>query len=215
MPERRMIGPRDPLKSQGFRTQRAELPEDLWQPLYDRVNYSSGSTTTMSFFSVPRGGSATLITGVAAPATKTKDYRDTNMENANVVPTKMFKFVGISLAIINQVPGTSTNAADRDIWRNNGYFRFRIVDKDLLYLPLVALPEVNPFVVAATTANSTTILGAAGGGGQNVPMYKLPIPITLNPYENFTVEIVHSSAVTLSNSIDVYVILQGFMRRPT
>ena len=91
----RSLGPVDPLKSQGFRTQRAELPEDLWQPLYDRVNYSSGSTTSMSFFSASKGSSASLMTGVAAAATKTKDYRDTNMENSNVVPTKMFKFVGI------------------------------------------------------------------------------------------------------------------------
>ena len=28
---------RDPMKSQEYRTQRSELPEDLWQPLYDRV----------------------------------------------------------------------------------------------------------------------------------------------------------------------------------
>jgi hypothetical protein len=28
----------DPMKSQQYRTQRSELPEDLWQPLYDRVN---------------------------------------------------------------------------------------------------------------------------------------------------------------------------------
>lgn len=171
----------------------------------------------MSFYSTPKGATATLITGVGAAAAKVKDFRDTNMENANVVPTKMFKFVGISLAYIDQVPGTVLNAADRDRIRNNGYFRFRIVDKDLLYLPLVSLPEVNPNVVASTTANASTILGQAGGGGQNVPMYKLPIPITLNPYENFTVEINFSAAVALAGtgSVDIYVILQGYMRRPT
>ena len=203
----------DPLKAQGFRTQRAELPEDLWQPLYDRVNYISGTTTSMTFFSASRGSSASLITGVAAAANKSKDFRDTNMENSNVVPTKMFKFVGISLALINQAPGTATDAQDRDRWRNNGYFRFRIVDKDILYLPLIALPELNPLGVAATTANATTILGCGGAGS---PMYKLPIPITLNPFENFTVEINHPTAVTLGgNSMDIMVILQGFMRRPT
>lgn len=206
---------RDPMRAQGFRTQRAELPEDLWQPLYDRVNYVSATSTSISFFANPKGSTASLITGIAAAANKTKDYRDTNMENANVVPTKMFKFVGISLAFINQIPGSATDAQDRDRLRYNGYFRFRIVDKDLLFLPLVALPEVNPFVVGSTTANNTTMIGTAGGGGMNVPMYKLPIPITLNPYENFTVEMNWPTAVTLTNSIDMYLILQGYMRRPT
>ncbi|MCL6542096.1 MAG: hypothetical protein K6T87_16185 [Roseiflexus sp.] len=207
----------DPLKAQGFRTQRAELPEDLWQPLYDRVNYPAAGTTQLSFFSTPMGQSANLITGVSAAAPKVKDYRDTNMQNANVVPTKLFKFVGISIAFINQVPGDANNAADRDRVRNNAYFKFRIVDKDILYVPLVAIPEVNPITVASTTATDTTIIGCAGGGGQNVPMYRLPIPITLNPYENFSVDIVLSAAVPLTstNSMDIYTILQGFMRRPT
>ncbi|HDK42886.1 MAG TPA: hypothetical protein ENG87_05885 [Candidatus Pacearchaeota archaeon] len=215
MPQKRLGS--DPLKAQGYRTQRAELPEDLWQPLYDRVNYPAAGASSLSFFSNSRGSSATLITGVAAATAKTKDFRDTNMENSNVVPTKMFKFVGISLGFINQIPGSSTDAADRDRLRNNSYFHFRIVDKDILYLPLISIPEVNPLVVGATTENATTILGSAGGGGANVPMYKLPIPITLNPYENFNVEIILSASVALagSQSMDIYVILQGFMRRPT
>lgn len=212
------ITPRDPMQAQGYRTQRAELPEDLWQPLYDRANYPQAGTTSLNFFSIARGGTATLIAGVAAAAARAKSFLDTNMENSNVIPTKMYKFVGLSLAYINQIPGTSTDAADRDRVRNNSYLRFRIVDKDLLYLPLVSIPEVNPLTVASTTANATTILGAAGGGGQNVPMYRLPIPITLNPYENFTVELNCPSGVALANassSMDIYVILQGFMRRPT
>lgn len=209
--------PADPLNAQGFRTQRAELPEDLWQPLYDRVNYPNTGATQLSFFSTPIGQTATLITGIGTAATKVKDYRDTNMQNANVVPTKLFKFVGISIAFINQIPGDKDNAADRDRVRNNAYLKFRIVDKDILYLPLVCIPEVNPLIVGSTTENATTILGTCGGGGQNVPMYKLPIPVVLNPYENFSVDIMLSAAVSLKSnySMDIYVILQGFMRRPT
>jgi len=203
--------PADPLKAQGFRTQRAELPEDLWQPLYDRANFpAAGTTNTVSFFSVARGQTATLITAGAA-ALKVKTNRDTNMENANVVPTKMFKFIGISLGFCHAPEGNANNPIDRDILRTGAYFRFRIVDKDLLFLPLIAIPEVNPFVIATTTAS----LGTAGGGGQNVPMYKLPIAITLNPYENFTVEINTDGVVVLSHTLDIFVILQGYMRRPT
>jgi hypothetical protein len=143
------------------------------------------------------------------------------MQNANVVPTKMFKFMGISLAFINQIPGTCatgvgiSDASDRDRVRQNAWLDFTIVDKRIIDLPLVSIPEVNPFVVGSTTVTNATILGTAGGGGQNVPMYKLPIPITLNPYENFSVTINLSAAVALSgqNSMDIYVILQGFMRK--
>jgi hypothetical protein len=187
-------------------------------PLYDRVNYPNAGVTQLAFFSTPRGQAATLITGVAAAAAKIKDLRDTNMDNANVVPTKMFKFVGISMGYISQVPGGAADAADRDRIRNNSWLTFTIVDKTILNIPLTCIPEVNPLVVGSTTVNATTILGAAGGGGQNVPMYKLPIPITLNPYENFSVTINFSAAVALAtpaNSMDIQLILQGFMRRPT
>ena len=39
----------DPLNAQGFRTQRAEMPEDLWQPLYDRVNVATTVPATLGF----------------------------------------------------------------------------------------------------------------------------------------------------------------------
>ena len=39
----------DPMKAQAYRTQRAELPEDLWQPLYDRVNYPAAGTSALGF----------------------------------------------------------------------------------------------------------------------------------------------------------------------
>lgn len=205
----------DPLKAQGFRTQRAELPEDLWQPLYDKVDHAAGGTTQLSFFSVPRGQTATLIRNGVSTANTVKGYLETNMDNANVVPTKMFKFMGITLAYCHLTEGLATNNQDRDRIRNGGYLNFRIVDKDLLFLPLVAIPESNPFVVAATTANVTTIAGQAGGGGYGVPMYKFPIPITLNPYENFSVTINFPVAITVTSAVDVMVLLQGYMRRPT
>jgi hypothetical protein len=200
----------DPLKAQPFRTQRAELPEDLWQPLYDRVQYPLAGINALSFFSVARGQQANLIVG-GAIVLKTKTYRDTNMENSNVVPTKMFKFVGISLGFVHLTEGAVTNPVDRDRLRSGAFLQFRIVDKDILFLPLVALPEVNPYIIAGAAAT----VGAAGGGGQNVPMYRLPIPITLNPYENFNVTISIDGVVALTGDVDVYVMLQGYMRRPT
>lgn len=206
---------RDPLKTQGFRTQRAESPEDFWQPLYDRVHYPIAGSNQLSFFSVPQGQTATIIRNGSAVAGTVKGYLETNMQNANVVPTKLFKFVGITVAFVHGTEGLTTNTADRDKVRAGGYLQFRIVDKDILFLPLIALPEANPFVVAATTATASTIAGQAGGGGYGVPMYKLPIPITLNPYENFTVTFNWPTLTTITTVMDIYLILQGYMRRPS
>jgi hypothetical protein len=127
----------------------------------------------------------------------------------------MFKFVGVSLGFVHATYTNSSNADDRAKVRDGGYIQFRIVDKDILFLPLSSIPEVNPIVSVSTTATNTTINSMAGGGGANVPMYKFPIPITLNPYENFTVSLKWDGTVTTTATLDIQVILHAFMRRPT
>lgn len=204
---------RDPLSAQPYRTQRAELPEDLWQPLYDRVNYPTGGTSEIGFFATPRGQSATLITAGSA-ASKVKSYRDTNNENSNVVPTKMFKIVGMSIGFVHSTYTAVTNVDDRAKVRDGSYFQFRIVDKDILFLPTIFIPEVNPIMAASTTVTATTINSAVSGGGGS-SMYKFPIPITINPYENFSLSLKVDGTVTVTGAMDVYVVLHAYMRRPT
>lgn len=205
----------DPMKAQAYRTQRAELPEDLWQPLYDRVNYPAAGTSALGFFSSSRGQSATLLStvtaGVWTAATKVKSFRDTNIENSNVVPTKMFKIVGVSVAFLHANQNDGNVTRDREIIRGGSFLQFRIVDKDIIFLPLVTIPEMNP--VVATTGNNVN--GTAGGGGQNVPMYKFPIPITINPYENFTIQMTSDNSPPISQTMDIYMMLHAYMRRPT
>lgn len=206
----RMLG--DPLNPQAFRTQRVESPEDLWQPLYDRANIAAtGGAGTLpasaAFFSIPVGQNATLIrNNTSAAVAKTK--RDTNMDSAGVVPTKLYKFHGISLAYIHG-QFTGAIASDRENAKNHGWLQFKVVDKELLTLPLSAIPELNPII--STTANDITAMATGSGA----PMYKFGVPITLNPYENFSVILTFDSAVTLSAGLDIQIFLQGFMRRPT
>lgn len=211
-----MPKPIDPLKAQAYRTQRAEMPEDLWQPLYDRMHYPATGASQISFFSVPKGQSTTLIRNGSA-STFSKTSRDTNIDTANVIPTKMFKFVGISLGFCHLTAGAKTNPSDRDEIREGGWFEFKIVDKKILELPLICIPELNPFNVGslAGSASEATILGQAGGGGLNAYMYKLAVPITLNPYENFSFIMYFDGPPAIQNAVDIYVILHGFMRRPT
>jgi hypothetical protein len=211
-----MAGPvQDPMRAQQYRTQRAEMPEDLWQPLYDRVNYPAAGTSALGFFSSSRGQTATLLStvtaGVWTAAAKVKTFRDTNIENSNVVPTKMFKVVGCSVGMLSANQNSTNVTRDREIIRGGSYLQFRIVDKDIIFLPLITIPEMNPVVSA--TANSVN--GTAGGGGQNVPMYKFPIPITINPYENFTVQLNVDNSPPIDQTMDIYLMLHAYMRRPT
>jgi len=209
---------RDPLRAQGFRTQKPESPEDLWQPLYDRSCYvTAGTAGSLSFFSIPLGQNSTLITGGGAAAAKVKTYRDTNMENAGVVPSKMHVIMGISVAYFARTAGNVNQADDREMVRDNCYIEFRIVDKKILTLPLVCIPELNPLVVGSTTVNNDTVIGAAGGGGYGVPMYRLPVPITINPFENFQFQLKWDGTCATPSGLDMDIlfVLQGFMRRPT
>ena len=214
--------PRDPMRAQQFRTQRAELPEDLWQPLYDRAHWDAPGLTTVNWFAISRGQSTELFTthaavGTWSTASRAKTFRDTNIENSNVVPTKMFKIVGVSLGYIHidNAIAVTRNTSDREAVKSGGYLTFRIVDKDIIFLPLITIPEVNPVTGVATTANATTLSASSSGGGQNVPMYKFPIPITINPYENFTVSANFDSGLVTNGDMNIYLILHAYMRRPT
>lgn len=130
---------------------------------------------------MPRGQSATLISPSGTAAAKSKTYRDTNMDNSSVVPTKLYKFVGISIGYAHNNNILTTNADDRTKIRDNSVLHFKIVDKDILYLPMICIPEVNPMVAVTTTANATTINAYAPGGGLASAMYRFPLAITLNP----------------------------------
>lgn len=210
----RVVASRDPLKARQFRTQRPESPEDLAQPLYDRVNLATTVPSSSSFFATPKGQSATLIVGTAT-SSKTKTYRDTNIETANVVPSKLYKFFGFSLGFVHTTQNASTNGADRNLVLQGGYLNIRFVDKDILFVPLCMIPVINPWAAIATTANATTIMGDNPGGGQGVPMYPMRIDLTLEPYTNFSVSMNFDGTLTLTGSLDMYFLFWAYQRRPT
>lgn len=213
-------GSADPINAQKYSTQRPYSPEDLAQPLYDRINYPAAGANQLRCFTQPLGSVVTLNQAGVALATKTKSYRDTNMDNAGVVPTKRYTFTGLSINFIplQQTPtAANTNLIADDIMRlmNGGYIEFRIVDKPLLYVPLNVIPSSNPINSIATTQNNSTMMGTGALAAIPFPMFKFAIPITLNPYENFSFILNFDGVVTISQSTDIQVILHAFMRRPS
>jgi hypothetical protein len=204
----------DPLQATGYRTNRPELPEDLWQPIYDRMNYATGGTIELDFFTQQVGSSVTLIRGTATSAI-TKTLRDTNITNSAVMPAKMFKVMGISIGYIHAGLTNITNQNDRSVLRNNSYVKFNVIDKNVLTIPTLAIPEMNPIVAAATTTNATNSLVEVGGGGPGIGMYVFPVPLVIMPYENFGFAQIFDGSPTVTTAADLVWFLHAFMRRPT
>lgn len=224
--------PADPGQFAKYRTQMRESPEDIWQPIYDRKNYPAAGTFELVYFSIPVGGSDTLIRlGTAASVTKTR--RDTNLEQQGVIPTKAFKIHGFSLCFIpvqqaasaTGVSGLlSTPSIMDDMMRlmYGGFMEFRIVDKPYLYLPLHKIPATGVlrgavFAQAGNGNNTPGLVGASGGGpGTGAPrdIYWIGIPLVLDPYQNFSMRLQFDGSPPLNMTWDIQVFLEGYLRRP-
>ncbi len=223
-PGRQLMVPRgmptDPAQFARYRTQMRERPEDYWNPLYDRVNYPAAGTGELTFFSVPLGGSATLIrAGVAASVNKT--LRDTNLRTAGVQPTKAFQIHGFSIHYIplqQAIGAAATPSIMDDIQRlmNGGFLEVKLIDKPYLEIPLSKIPDSGSLRGAvATTATATTMVGAAGPGtGSPRDIYWIKPPLTIDPYQNFAVRLAFDGTVALVQTFDVQFFLEGFSRRP-
>jgi len=209
----------DPMRAQNYTVTNPSRPEDLAQPLYDRVQYPVAGTSQLSFFSTQLGQSANLITA-GATGSKVKTRRDTNMDTSGVVPTKLYQFIGISVAYIplqSSNVATNTGKIGDDILRikNGGWMDFKIIDKPILQVPLCMIPESNPVIAVSTTLNAATSIATGQTGGNPIPWYKFGIPITLNPFESFSIAMNFDGTVSINQEVDILLILHAFMRRPT
>lgn len=211
----------DPLNAAGFRTQMRENPEDLWQPQYDRVNYPAAGTGELAFFSVPLGGSATLIRAGAA-GTFNKTRRDTNLEQQGVIPTKAFQLHGFSMTLIPvqqavAVAGTQSILDDMQRLLFGGFLEFFLIDKPYMVIPLHKLPAtgiINGTAAGAFTAGNVAV--GAGGAGTGSPrdIYWLGVPLTIDPYQSFRARFQFDGTVTLVQTFDIQLFMEGYLRRP-
>lgn len=208
----------DPVRMRNYRVQDRGRPEDLWQPLYDRVNYAAAGANLATFFSTPRGGTATLIrAGVTSSVQKTT--RDTNLDTAGQMPSRGFQARGISVAFIpasqdSAAATTDDVAEDINYIRYGGYLIWKVGDKTILELPIHLIPAYTILEgFAATTLNSASICNAQPSNPRG--MYVLGVPITFQPFDTFTVTMNWDGTVAVSQTFDIQLIFHGITRRPT
>ena len=72
----------DPMNAQTYTVTNPQRPEDLAQPLYDRVEYPVAGTSQLSFFSTQLGQVANLIQAQVT-LSKVKTLRDTNLGSSS------------------------------------------------------------------------------------------------------------------------------------
>jgi len=218
---RMAMGRSDPANMAAFRTQMRENPEDLWQPQYDRVNYPAAGTNEIAFFSIPLGGSATLIrAGVAAAVVKS--YRDTNLEQQGVIPTKAFQIHGFSMSLYPlqtavAVAGTQSIVDDMQRLTNGGFLEFFLIDKPYIRLPLSKLPGTGIMrgtAAGAFTAGNVAVAGGGHGTGDPRAIYWLGVPLTIDPYQSFRARMQFDGVLALVQTFDIQLFLEGYLRRP-
>jgi hypothetical protein len=206
----------------GFQAQNQVVrPNDreiFHQPLYDRKQLSTTVTLTgeVTFFSTPVGSSDTLIRyETAASVAKTK--RDTNLPSNGQDPSKDYAVFGVSMALIPNARTVLATAAannirrDKDNIREGGWLNFKIIDKNILDLPLLLVPEVNAEGGVSTTVNNGTIFA---GPNSTSPMWSFGEPIMIPKATSFSIKLTFDGSITTGQVFDCYIFLFAKVRRP-
>jgi hypothetical protein len=190
--------------------------EVFHQPLYDRKELSTTLTGEVSFFTVPVGSADTLIRyETSASVSKTK--RDTNLTSNGQDPSKDYSVYGVAMALIPNARTVAATAAtngirrDKDNIREGGWLNFKIIDKNILDIPLLLIPELNAEASVASTANNSTVMGAPTF---NVPMWSFGEPIQIPKATSFSVVCKWDGSLTLAQLFDMYIFFFAKVRRP-
>lgn len=184
--------------------------DEIYAPLYDSATYTSGTTTTMSFFVTPRGQGTTTAPGASGP----KSYADTNLQLAGQLALgNRFYATGLEFQIFPGInPGrggvadsTAGNFAN-DIYllSKAAFAQFTIQNRDyVIDGPLLNFPSVNRLGGFASSATNTTAaatlyseIGYAAISGQPYAL----IPLYIEATQAFSMTLQFPAAVTLASA---------------
>jgi hypothetical protein len=173
--------------------------DEIYSPLYDSATYTSATTTSIAFYSLPIGQGTTSAPGATGPKTEA----DTNLTNAGLLPKgNKFYCTGIDFQIypgVNPGRGGVADATagyfvnDMYLLTKSAWVRFRIQNRDyIIDGPLVNFPSpvrLSGFAAAATnlTTGAATYSEIEYAAAAGVPYNIVPVYILDNQYFNLTV----------------------------
>lgn len=132
-----------------------------------------------------------------------KSYVETNMENSGVIPIRQIRINSIVINLIAEkfIEHEYLNIID------NCTFDWKIIDQRILMFPL------NVSKIRQVSRKVEEVVNSDDEIVQNKG-FELKVPITLNPYENFRVDIINNLYFELSQPYAIQVSFVGTCRRP-
>lgn len=175
----------------------AGLVNYIDQPLYDRVTVATSGTTQLTAFQTPIGQSS-------------KTLLHTNMRLAGQIGQHQEALIyAVRLVPVLLTAHTYTELANNVI--NAGYMVFEVMQKTFLELPLLLIPA-GAGIVSQTTLNAQSHM--TNGFAANANKHRLSYPIKLNRGQNWTVTLNWGSAPSLTTAMELYVVLDAYVKRP-
>lgn len=202
-----------------MRTFRPEQPEDLWQPIYDRMNYAAAGTTQIRFFSIALGGSTTLITAGSAAA-KNKTYRDTNWQTSGADLNRAYEAHGVGMIFVpvqQAVDNASSNDIVDDMMRvlYGGWLNIETNNNRKFQLPLCLIPAPAMFRASVATTATNTTLVSGGGVTSSRDFFMFNVPLVLEPGQTIDMTMNWDGTVSITQTMDIYLVLAAYMRKPS
>jgi hypothetical protein len=192
--------------------------EAITWPLYDNADYTSATTTSLTFFQTPNGQGG-------------KTYADTNMDTAGIIASPNFYFLtGIEVQIIpviTDLPSVGPLADAPAKWLNDVYQMYYtknfvqlvIGAKKYITEPLNKFPPTHRLDGFAALDTNLTI----GAATQSIISYAslMGVPYEINPFllppnQPFQFSINWPAAITLASTHNpnIQVTLNGVLYRP-
>lgn len=189
---------------------RTPLLDQIYAPLYDSATYTSGTTTTLSFFVTPKGQGTTTAPG----ATGSKSLADTNLQLAGQLATgNRFYCTGIEFQIFPGVnPGRGAVADStagffvNDIYLLSKAAFVTLTIQNRNYIedgPLLNFPSdtrLGGFTGSSTnlTTGAATYSEVSYAAVQGKP-YSI-VPLYIEATQAFSVTVTFPAAVTLASA---------------
>jgi hypothetical protein len=226
--------------SQDFQAGRNTNPnqsEVIRQSLYDFILYPTAGTVLQPFFSQQIGQGIATASGAVVGSAKTR--WDTNLQLPNTLPSgkavmvqsiEVFFFPGSSAAANTYVPWTANTfaavaaaaqmaaAQDTSTFYLSGGLEFNVLDKNYVFeTPLSQFPpqtSIGADVGISSNSATTSEVGVIFPRALGRP-YVFPMPFSLLPAQNFSVNLVWPAAVATGSGFNarVGVKLDGYTQR--